>query len=59
MRDAPAEVDEVKPEFFGDGGVGAEPGFEDLVGGLPVAPLDSGFINGASVGAEVVNIERF
>lgn len=46
----------MEPEFFGDGGVGAEPGFEVLVGGLPVLPIDGGAVDGAGAGAEVVNI---
>ena len=35
----------------------AEPGFEVFVGGLPVAPNDRGFFDGATFGAVVVNIE--
>ncbi len=46
----------MEPEFFGESGVRAEPGFEILVGGLPVLPVDGGAVNGAGIGAEVINI---
>lgn len=47
----------MKPESFSYIGVGAEPRFEILVGGLPVFPLNSGGINGTGFGAKVVDIE--
>lgn len=53
----PTKMNEVEPELFSDGRIGAEPRFEILVGGLPVFPLNSGGINGTGFGAKVVDIE--
>ena len=39
VRNAPAEMDEMKPEFFLCGGMRAKPIFEILVGSLPVLPV--------------------
>ena len=50
-------MNEVEPESFSYSGVGAEPGFEILVGGLPVFPLNSSGINGTGFGAKIVDIE--
>ena len=58
-RNAPAEVDGVEPEFLAETGVLAEPRLEMAVGGLPVIPAGGGGVDGASLGAEIVNIERF
>ena len=55
----PTEINGVKPEFFPDRRVWAEPFFKIGVGSLPVVPDDSRFINSASFGAEIVNVERF
>ena len=55
--DAPAEMNEVEPKLFSDGGIGAEPRFEILIGGLPVFPLNSSGINGTGFGAKIVDIE--
>lgn len=54
----PTKTNEVEPELFPSRWMGAEPGFEILVGGLPVFPLNSGGINGTGFGAKVVNVER-
>ena len=59
VGNAPAEVNDAKPELFAKSGAGAEPGFEVMVGGLPISPDDGGLIDGASSGAKVVNVERF
>ena len=37
----------------------AEPGFEILVGSLPVLPIDGSAVDGAGAGAEIINIQRF
>lgn len=52
-------MDGMEPEFFLERGVGAEPDLENIVGSLPVMPIDSGFVDGASLSAKVVNVERF
>ena len=58
MRNTPAEMNGVEPEFFSDGRVRAEPRFKVMIGGLPVVPFGGGGINGASGGAEVIDVER-
>ena len=57
MRNTPAEMNGVEPEFFFDGGVRAEPRFKMAVGGLPVVPFGGGGIDSAGAGAEIINIE--
>ncbi len=57
MRNAPAEMDEMKPEFFLCGGMRAKPSFEILVGSLPVLPVGGSGFNSAGFGAEIINIK--
>ena len=38
--------------------MGAEPSFEVLIGGLPIAPDGSGSFDSATVGAKIINIKR-
>lgn len=49
----------MKPVFFGESGMGTEPGFEILVGSLPILPTGRYGAHSATFGAEVVDIERF
>ncbi len=58
-RDAPAEMDEVKPKFFSESGVGAKPVLQIMVGSLPVLPAGRDGAHSATLGAKVINIERF
>ena len=58
VGDTPAEVDKVEPEFLAWFWMRAEPGFEIIIGGLPVLPFDSSLVDGATGGAVVVNVER-
>lgn len=47
----------MEPEFFGESGTRAEPGFEIAVGSLPVGPAGTRRFDGASFGAEIINVE--
>lgn len=57
MGNAPAEMDEMKPEFSLRSGMGAKPILEILVGSLPVLPVGGGGFNSAGFGAEIINIK--
>lgn len=46
----------MEPEFFLDGGAGAEPGFEVAIGSLPVGPVGGDGAHGAGFGAKIVNV---
>ena len=59
MRDVPAKMNGMKPEFFSDRRFRPKPFFEVLVGGLPVLPIGRNGVYGAGFGTEIVNIERF
>ena len=48
----------MKPELFLWIFSFAKPGFKELVGGLPVLPIERSLVNGAIFGAEVVDVER-
>lgn len=50
-------MDDVEPELFGECGVGPKPIFKILIGSLPVLPNGGGGLDGASFGAEIVNVE--
>lgn len=52
-------MDEFEPEFFLKSGIVAEPDLEVAVGLLPVLPNETGRIDGAGFGAEIIGIEGF
>lgn len=58
VRNAPSEMDDVEPEALGDAWVGAGPGFEGLIGGLPISPNGRRRTDGAGLGAEIIDVER-
>lgn len=55
--DAPAKMNETKPELFFDGGARTEPFFEVGVRRLPICPIGGSGVDGAGGGTEIVNIE--
>ena len=49
----------MEPELFFGGGIFAEPGFEVVVGDLPVLPVGGNGAHGAGFGAEIIDVIWF